>query len=286
MGRRPRPRQPGPLRLDEELRQGLRGEHGRARQVHQHAADGGRHEQHPRRLGQENMAYWGFSYGSLLGQTYAALYPERSSRVIIDGVVDVFEWYESPLLTSDFTDSQRVLDGFFDECVKAGPRCALSPWRSRGRSFRKGDWVSGNPQRRARRRLSQHDDLRRVELSHHVVNAVFRAHVLPQRLGPAGRPTRQHDERQRDGRLPGVRLRRRLRGHHRSRRTLSRPTTASPAPTLGPGRQSLTDTLFPLYKESTFAYARNRVTMPGSNGPSPRRTASCRVTAPRPHIHC
>lgn len=77
-------------------------------------------------VGQDKMVYWGLSYGSLLGQTYAALFPERSERVIIDGVVNIFEWYESPLLETDYTDSQRVLDGFFEECIKAGDKCALS----------------------------------------------------------------------------------------------------------------------------------------------------------------
>lgn len=77
-------------------------------------------------VGQGKMVYWGFSYGSLLGQTYAVLFPERSYRVIIDGIVDFFEWYESPILKSDFTDTQHVLGGFFDECIKAGDKCALS----------------------------------------------------------------------------------------------------------------------------------------------------------------
>lgn len=44
-------------------------------------------------VGQEDLAYWGFSYGTTLGQTYASLFPERSKRVIIDGVSDLFRWY-------------------------------------------------------------------------------------------------------------------------------------------------------------------------------------------------
>lgn len=43
-------------------------------------------------VGQKDMVYWGFSYGTLLGQTYAGLFPERSHRVIIDGVVNQFDW--------------------------------------------------------------------------------------------------------------------------------------------------------------------------------------------------
>lgn len=43
-------------------------------------------------VGQKDMVYWGFSYGTLLGQTYAGLFPERSHRVIVDGVVNQFDW--------------------------------------------------------------------------------------------------------------------------------------------------------------------------------------------------
>lgn len=77
-------------------------------------------------VGQEQMAYWGFSYGTILGQTYASLFPERSWRVIIDGVANQYEWYESRILEMDYADTDKVVDGFFDECVKAGEDCALS----------------------------------------------------------------------------------------------------------------------------------------------------------------
>lgn len=46
-------------------------------------------------VGRENMVYWGFSYDTTLGQTYANMYPERSERVIIDGVSNQFQWYDS-----------------------------------------------------------------------------------------------------------------------------------------------------------------------------------------------
>ncbi|KAI9147612.1 putative hydrolase [Paramyrothecium foliicola] len=77
-------------------------------------------------LGQRDMYYWGFSYGTLLGQTYATIFPERSHRVIIDGVVDQFAWYEKLIDAEDLVDSDKVLYGFADECIKAGKRCSLS----------------------------------------------------------------------------------------------------------------------------------------------------------------
>jgi pimeloyl-ACP methyl ester carboxylesterase len=77
-------------------------------------------------LGQYDMYYWGFSYGTLLGQTYATLFPERSKRVIIDGVVNQFEWYGALAETSDFIDTENVFHGFVDECIKAGKDCSLT----------------------------------------------------------------------------------------------------------------------------------------------------------------
>ncbi|KAJ4420480.1 hypothetical protein N0V82_004357 [Gnomoniopsis sp. IMI 355080] len=77
-------------------------------------------------VGQKDMIYWGFSYGTLLGQTYAGLFPERSKRVIIDGVVNQFHWYEDLGETEPFVDTDHVFDGFLDECLHAGENCTLS----------------------------------------------------------------------------------------------------------------------------------------------------------------
>ncbi|KAH8680719.1 Alpha/Beta hydrolase protein [Xylariales sp. PMI_506] len=77
-------------------------------------------------LGQQDLVYWGFSYGTLLGQTYATMFPERVGRVIIDGVGNNFDWYESLLNTEVFTDTETVFWGFFDECIKAGRDCPLT----------------------------------------------------------------------------------------------------------------------------------------------------------------
>ncbi|POS72022.1 hypothetical protein DHEL01_v209584 [Diaporthe helianthi] len=83
-------------------------------------------------LGQEEMIFWGFSYGTTLGQTYATMYPERSKRMVIDGVANIFDTYKR-LDTEQkvWSDSERVLYGFFDECAKAGPEhCALASFGS------------------------------------------------------------------------------------------------------------------------------------------------------------
>ncbi|KAL4989228.1 hypothetical protein BDW68DRAFT_176159 [Aspergillus falconensis] len=60
-------------------------------------------------------------YRSLFGQTYATLFPWRPKRVIIDGVVDSFNWYNGVFQSESQLDTDAVLNGFFDECTKAGP---------------------------------------------------------------------------------------------------------------------------------------------------------------------
>ena len=39
-------------------------------------------------LGDEKLNYLGYSYGTLLGATYADLYPEKTGRLVLDGAVD------------------------------------------------------------------------------------------------------------------------------------------------------------------------------------------------------
>ena len=39
-------------------------------------------------LGDEQLNYLGYSYGTFLGATYADLYPERVGRLVLDGAID------------------------------------------------------------------------------------------------------------------------------------------------------------------------------------------------------
>ncbi|KAF2215283.1 hypothetical protein CERZMDRAFT_110008 [Cercospora zeae-maydis SCOH1-5] len=58
--------------------------------------------------------------------TYASLFPNRSTRVIIDGVANNFVWYGDVFDGEQFTNTEDVVEGFFDECIKAGKNCSLS----------------------------------------------------------------------------------------------------------------------------------------------------------------
>ncbi|KAJ6509651.1 Alpha/Beta hydrolase protein [Mycena vulgaris] len=77
------------------------------------------------KFGCEKLQYYGISYGSILGATFAALFPDKVGRILIDGVLDAEAWF-SANLTIEATDTDKVLQTFFDSCAAAGPEaCAF-----------------------------------------------------------------------------------------------------------------------------------------------------------------
>ncbi|WP_363094051.1 alpha/beta fold hydrolase [Pseudonocardia sp. 73-21] len=49
-------------------------------------------------LGVEQITYYGYSYGTYLGQVYGTLFPDRVRRMVLDGVVDARHvWYQANL---------------------------------------------------------------------------------------------------------------------------------------------------------------------------------------------
>lgn len=77
-------------------------------------------------IGQKDMYYMGFSYGTVLGQTYAMMYPERSKRIIIDGVCNIFDWYNSPIDVHYLDNTNQVVAVFMEKCLEDDSGCALS----------------------------------------------------------------------------------------------------------------------------------------------------------------
>lgn len=101
--------------------------------AHVSTADTARDLDHLRRvLGERRTNYYGTSYGTFLGNTYANLFPDRIGRLVLDGTIDPLAWTRpaGPLSTFVRAGSDRAsaatLASFFAECAAAGSRCAFS----------------------------------------------------------------------------------------------------------------------------------------------------------------
>ncbi|KAJ7806551.1 TAP-like protein-domain-containing protein [Mycena olivaceomarginata] len=75
--------------------------------------------------GHEKIQYWGFSYGSVLGATFASMFPDNVGRLVIDGVADS-ENYFATEWNNNLIDTDKAWMAFVDGCVAAGPNgCAF-----------------------------------------------------------------------------------------------------------------------------------------------------------------
>ncbi len=70
-------------------------------------------------LDERKLNYFGASYGTKLGATYADIFPETSGRLVLDGAVDVsLDARESSL--GQARGFQRAIDAYVDDCVDDG----------------------------------------------------------------------------------------------------------------------------------------------------------------------
>ncbi|KAK8141954.1 hypothetical protein G3M48_009577 [Beauveria asiatica] len=95
------------------------------------------------KTGPPRLQYLGFSYGTVLGNYFASMFPERIGRVLLDGVADIddYGWL------ADTVDTDEMADLFFQGCFDAG-RDACPLHRSGDSSGadisqRFWDWVDG-----------------------------------------------------------------------------------------------------------------------------------------------
>jgi pimeloyl-ACP methyl ester carboxylesterase len=76
-------------------------------------------------LGEKKIAYFGFSYGTVLGATYASLFPRNYSRMVLDGPVDATDYMNDPLatLSSQSGGFERAFGRFFQACARDQVNC-------------------------------------------------------------------------------------------------------------------------------------------------------------------
>ncbi|KAL6706275.1 hypothetical protein ACN47E_005565 [Coniothyrium glycines] len=71
-------------------------------------------------LGEDQLQYWGISYGTVLGQTFAGMFPDRVKRIVLDSALRFDDYYAGHWITVT-RDTERALVNFLNECVNAGP---------------------------------------------------------------------------------------------------------------------------------------------------------------------
>lgn len=84
------------------------------------------------RLGDDAITYVGYSYGTVLGATYAALFPDKVRALVLDGTIDPRVWSadaDGELLGTRLRQAEAGAEThaeFVRLCAEAGERCALN----------------------------------------------------------------------------------------------------------------------------------------------------------------
>ncbi|MBD8870906.1 alpha/beta hydrolase [Nocardioides donggukensis] len=71
-------------------------------------------------LGEDRLTYFGASYGTKLGATYADLFPDRAGRLVLDGAVDV-SLSNRDLTLEQAAGFELALTAYVDDCLAEGP---------------------------------------------------------------------------------------------------------------------------------------------------------------------
>ncbi|KAM3446209.1 hypothetical protein MY3296_009886 [Beauveria thailandica] len=66
------------------------------------------------------LQYVGYSYGTILGNYFASLFPERVGRLILDGVVDAKDYSSGPGWITSTLDADNITSHFYTGCHAAG----------------------------------------------------------------------------------------------------------------------------------------------------------------------
>jgi pimeloyl-ACP methyl ester carboxylesterase len=77
-------------------------------------------------VGDQKLTYLGFSYGTFLGTTYAALFPNKFRALVLDGPLDADEYLSDPLKGSNQQTAafEREVGRFFRACAANQTGCA------------------------------------------------------------------------------------------------------------------------------------------------------------------
>ncbi len=87
-----------------------------------------------RAVGDDQLSYVGYSYGSMIGSTYANLFPDKVRALVLDGVQNPIRFTSSMQVISHISEVDKVVNRFFQLCDDAKEKCAF--WQPEGSSKR------------------------------------------------------------------------------------------------------------------------------------------------------
>ncbi|KAI1417402.1 alpha/beta-hydrolase [Hypoxylon sp. FL1857] len=70
------------------------------------------------------IQYWGISYGTVLGNYFASMFPGRVGRMILEAVVDIHD-YTAGAWSKSLQDTLNVYGTLWSTCFNSGSSCAL-----------------------------------------------------------------------------------------------------------------------------------------------------------------
>ncbi|SPN96657.1 uncharacterized protein DNG_00178 [Cephalotrichum gorgonifer] len=71
------------------------------------------------------LQYLGFSYGTVLGNTFASMFPGRVGRVVLDGVVDIDD-HMAGTWSKNLQDSNSAIKYIYQVCFYLGKSCPIA----------------------------------------------------------------------------------------------------------------------------------------------------------------
>ncbi|KAM0321651.1 hypothetical protein ACHAQA_010007 [Verticillium albo-atrum] len=75
--------------------------------------------------GDQMLRFWGLSYGTVVGATFAAMFPDRVERIVLDGVQNIHEYYYGSW-EELVADSDKVFSAFLRTCFERPQLCDLA----------------------------------------------------------------------------------------------------------------------------------------------------------------
>lgn len=72
------------------------------------------------------LSFYGVGYGTVVGSTFAALYPHRVERMLMDSPIDIEAWYHGTKRLNDNVAVDKIMKKYAQYCSEATPeQCAM-----------------------------------------------------------------------------------------------------------------------------------------------------------------